>query len=66
MNAVTRIGTAVNRFQIDVISAIFGRNRGIMTSPLTNLTRAIPPVMTKNTTASATAKAEVNLNESAK
>jgi hypothetical protein len=62
---VTRTGTAVNRFQIDVISVILGSNLGLSILPLNNLTKVIPAVITRKTIAKATAKPEVYLNESA-
>lgn len=65
MKAVTRTGTTVNRFQIDVISVTLGSNLGITILPLKNLIIVIPAVITRNTTASATAKADEYLSESA-
>ena len=50
---------------MDVISVILGSNLGLAMLPLNNLTNVIPAVMTRNTIARATAKAEVYLNESA-
>lgn len=65
MKEVTRTGTTVKSFPSDVISEISGSNLGIIIPPLTNLVIEIPTVMTRNTTAKATDKADVNLNESA-
>lgn len=66
MNAVTRTGTTVNRFQKDVKSVTSGSNLGIGTPPLINFMIEIPAVMMRNTTARATDKADVYLKESAK
>ena len=52
-------------FQNDVKSVKSGSNLGIIIVPLINLTIAIPTVMTRNTTARATDKADVKLKESA-
>lgn len=52
-------------FQNEVKSVTSGSNLGIITVPLINLIIAIPTVMTRNTTARATDKADVNLKESA-
>lgn len=65
MNAITRTGTAVNRLQTDVISVTLGSNLGMATLPLNNLRIVIPAVIIRKTIASAIAKAEVCLNESA-
>lgn len=65
MYAVTRTGTTVKSFQNDVKSVTSGSNLGIIIPPLINFMIEIPIVMTRNTTASATDKAEVNLKESA-
>lgn len=66
MNAVTRTGTTVKRFQKEVKLVTSGSNLGIATPPLINFMMEIPAVMTRNTTARATDKADVYLNESAK
>ena len=66
MNAVTRTGTTVKRFQKDVKSLTSGSNLGIATPPLISFMMEIPAVMTRNTTARATDNADVNLKESAK
>lgn len=42
-----------------------GKSLGISMPPLIILTTAIPTAMTRKTTASATERADVNLNESA-
>ena len=65
MYAVTRTGTTVNSFQNDVKSVTSGSNLGIKMLPSTNLMTVIPTVITRNTTASATERADVYLNESA-
>lgn len=65
MKAVTRTGTTVKRFHTDAISVTLGRNLGMAILPLKSLTTVIPAVMTRKTSASATAKADVYLNESA-
>lgn len=52
-------------FQNDAKSVISGSILGIATPPEINLMIEIPAVITRNTTASATDKADVNLNESA-
>lgn len=62
--AVTRTGTAVNRFHTDVKSVTSGNSLGIGILPLTNLTMAIPAVIITKITARATAKAEVYRKES--
>lgn len=64
MNAVTRTGTAVKRFQTDAKLVISGNNLGICTLPLSNLTIAIAAVMITKTTARATDRADVYLKES--
>jgi len=56
---VTRTGTVVKSFQKDVISVTSGINLGIAILPFINLTIVIPTVMTRNTTARATDKADV-------
>lgn len=65
MNDVTRMGTAVNKFQMDVISVTIGSNLGMAMLPLNNLRIVIPAAIIRKMIASATAKAEVCLNESA-
>lgn len=65
MNDVTRTGTTVKSFQTDVISVTSGRNLGMAILPLNNLIVAIPAVITRKMTASATAKVDEYLNESA-
>lgn len=50
---------------MDVTSVILGSNLGLAILPFNNLTNVIPAVMSRNTIARATAKAEVCLNESA-
>jgi hypothetical protein len=65
MNAVTRTGTTVKRFQTEVILVILGRNLGIAIFPFSDLIIVIPAVIAKKMNASATAKADVYLNESA-
>ena len=62
---MTRTGTAVKRFKNDVKSVISGSNLGIEMLPFINIVTVIPTVTTRNTTASATDKADVNFNESA-
>lgn len=65
MNAVTRIGTAVNKLHTDEIPVKLGRNLGRAILPLNNLIIATPAVMTRKTIASAIANADEYLNESA-
>lgn len=65
MYAVTRTGTTVKSFKKDVKSVTSGSNLGIIMLPFTNLITVIPTVITRNTTAKATDKADVKLNESA-
>lgn len=65
MYAVTRTGTTVKRFKTDDKLVTSGSILGIITPPLINLITEIPIVITRNTTASATDKADVYLNESA-
>lgn len=65
MYAVTRTGTTVKRLRTDVKLVTSGNNLGIRTVPFINLKSVIPTVITRNTTASATDKADVYLNESA-
>lgn len=65
MNAVTRTGTTVKSFHTDVISVTLGRNLGMAILPLNNLIVTIPNVITRKTTASATAIVDEYLNESA-
>lgn len=65
MYAVTRTGTTVNNSNTDVKSLTSGSNLGIVMLPLINLKIVIPAVTTRKTTASATDKADVYLNESA-
>lgn len=65
MYAVTRTGTTVKSFQNDVKSVTLGSNLGIIILPLINLRTVIPTVITRNTTARATDKVDVNLKESA-
>lgn len=59
MNAVTRMGTTVKRFQTDAISLTLGSNLGMPILPLNILIIVIPAVIAKKKTASATAKADV-------
>lgn len=66
MYAVTRIGTTVKRLRNDERLSTSGNNLGIKTDPSIILKRVIPIVITRNTTANATDRAEVYLNESAK
>lgn len=54
----------MKRLSNDVKSVTSGINLGILTPPLINLMIAIPTVITRNTTARATDKADVNFNES--
>lgn len=56
----------MKRFQIDTTLGISGNNLGMEMPPLSNFMIAIPAVITTKTTASATDKADVNLNESAR
>ena len=65
MYAVTRTGTTVKRFKNEVKSVTLGSNLGIEMLPFISLIMVIPTVIIMNTTASATDKADVNLNESA-
>lgn len=65
MYAVTRTGTTVKRLTNDIRLGTSGNNLGIRTVPFINLKSVIPTVITRNTTASATDKADVYLNESA-
>lgn len=65
MYAVTRTGTTVKSLKNDETLVTSGNNLGIAMLPLNNLTTVIPTVITRNTTASATDKADVKLNESA-
>lgn len=62
---MTRTGTTVKSLKNDVRSVISGSNLGIITPPLINFIMEIPTVITRNTTARATDKADVYLNESA-
>lgn len=62
---MTRTGTTVKSLIADDKLVTSGSNRGIITPPLINLTIEIPMVITRNTTASATDNADVNLKESA-
>ena len=62
---MTRTGTTVKRFKNDVTSVTSGSNLGIEMLPFINLITVIPTVITRKTTARATDKADVNLNESA-
>jgi hypothetical protein len=55
----------VNRLKIDVASVTAGKSLGMVMPPLIILTTEIPTAMTRKTTASATERADVNLNESA-
>lgn len=59
MYAVTRTGTTVKRLKNDDKLVTLGNNLGIATPPLINLIIEIPMVITRNTTASATDKADV-------
>lgn len=61
---MTRTGTTVKSFQIELISVISGSNRGIAILPSNHLKTVIPAVITRKTIASATAKPDVKLNES--
>lgn len=63
---MTRTGTAVKSFQNPVTSITSGNHLGIAMLPFIILTIVIPTVTMTNTTASATDKADVYLNESAK
>ena len=65
INAVTRTGTAVKRFQTDARSVISGNNLGISIPPLSNLTMAIAEVIITKITAKAIDKADVYRRESA-
>lgn len=65
MYAVTRTGTTVKRLRTDVRSVTSGNSLGIRIVPFINLKTVIPTVITRNTTASPTDKADVYLNESA-
>jgi len=62
---VTRTGTTVKSEKNDVRSVTSGSNLGIITPPLINFIMEIPTVITRHTTARATDKADVYLNESA-
>lgn len=55
----------MKRFQTEAKSDIRGNSLGIRMLPFSNLMMAIPAVITTKTTARATDKAEVYLNESA-
>jgi len=55
----------VNRLTIDVASVTAGNSLGMVMPPLIILTIEIPTAMTRKTTARATERADVNLNESA-
>jgi hypothetical protein len=59
MYAVTRTGTAVKRFQIELRPSNSGKSLGIATVPLKSLRMAIPAVITTKTTARATDSADV-------
>lgn len=59
MYAVTRTGTTVKRLKNEEKLVILGSILGIGTPPLINLMIEIPMVITRNTTASATDKADV-------
>lgn len=65
MYAVTRTGTTVKSSQNEVRSVTLGSNLGIIMLPFINLITVIPTVITRNTTARATDKADVYLKESA-
>lgn len=54
----------MKRFHTEDKSVSWGNSLGIDTVPLSNLTTAMPAVMTTNTTARPTDKADVYLNES--
>lgn len=62
---MTITGTTVKSLQTELISVTSGRNLGISILPVNNLKIVIAAVMTRKTTASATANADVCLNESA-
>lgn len=62
---MTRTGTTVKSFHNDVISVTIRSHLGDAILQLINLTIVIPAVITTNTIASVTDKADVNLNESA-
>lgn len=55
----------MKRFQTELMSVISGKNLGIGRLPNAILKMAIPANMIKKTTASATAKPDVTLSESA-
>lgn len=55
----------MNSLKNDATSVVTGKSLGIAMPPLNILTTAIPTAMTRKTTASATERADVNLNESA-
>lgn len=56
----------MKRSQTDAKSGIVGNNLGMAMPPFNSLVMAIPAVTITNTTARATDKAEVNLNEAAR
>lgn len=62
---MTRTGTTVKHLKNDDTSATSGSNLGIPILPSINLITVIPTVITRNTTARATDKADVKLKESA-
>lgn len=55
----------MNRSTIDDASVTTGKSLGMLMPPLMILTTEIPTAMTRKTAASATERADVNLNESA-
>lgn len=55
----------MNSLKNDATSVVTGKSLGMAMPPLIILTTAIPTAMTRKTTASATERADVNLNESA-
>ena len=62
---MTRTGTAVKSFPIDIKFGRSGNSLGNAIPPAASLMIAIPAVITTKTTAKATDKAEVYCNESA-
>lgn len=62
---MTRTGTAVKRFQTELISVRSGSNLGFGRLPFAILKIEIPAMMIRKTTASATAMPDVTLSESA-
>ena len=59
MYAVTRTGTAVKSFQIELRSSNSGKSLGIAIVPSMSFIMAIPAVMTTKITARATDRADV-------